>query len=70
MNITLDYAIIGAGAGAILLVLSAFVAHLRSLLKARSLVIPKEPEKTLESLLDETFTGDLDWPRRSLTFPR
>lgn len=64
MEITLDYSIVGAAAAALLLVVGAYAAHLRSLVKARGLVIPTQPEKTLESILDETFTGDLDWPRR------
>lgn len=61
---TLDFSIIGAAAAAILLVVGTYAAHVARVIKARRLVIPTEPEKTLESLLDETFTGELDWPTR------
>lgn len=64
MDITPDYAILGAAGLSSIIVVGTYASHLRNVWKARhnALVIPDPQTPTLETLLDETFTGELDWP--------
>lgn len=63
-EITLDYAILAAAFTGILIIVGTLVSHLLDAAKARrnALVIPVKQTTTLEAILDETFTGKLDWP--------